>query len=70
MKKPHKRLLISPFSLCGERKNIHPLLSAQSPPSGPNHSCAGLRFLYVLHTIAVHKACSRNFSLSPPTHGN
>lgn len=61
----HKLSLISLFSLWYEREKHPPCVSAQSPPSGPNHSCAAVRFLYVLYTMAMHKACSRNFSLFP-----
>lgn len=50
-----------------EEKKHTPSSFSSVSAQWPQPLCAGLRFLYVLHTIAVHKACSRNFTLSPHT---
>lgn len=70
--KHNKLFFISRFSVvCDEEAEWKTSsLFVLSPPTSPSLACAALRFLYVLYTKAVHKACSRNFSLPPPIPSN
>ncbi len=68
MKPKHTNSLISLFSLWYEGKNIHPLFLLSLRPVAPTTLVLLCAFFMFFIQKAVHKACSRNFSLSPPIH--